>query len=74
MALATLGKEGGLSRSRGRISVGNIVLKTRYQETFESPQHNEKTRYVMATVQVGNELHASKLELNSKIKDIKDSS
>ena len=70
MALANLGKESE-ARSRGKVHIGDIILKTRYQETFESPQHNEKIRYVMATVQIGNELRASKLELNSKIKDIK---
>ena len=74
LALANLGKEAkSESTSKGRVKIGNIILKTRYQESFESPQIANKSHWLMATVQVGNELHGTKLDLQkSQILDAKE--
>jgi len=74
LALANLGKEAkSEATSKGRVKIGNITLKTRYQESFESPQIANKSHWLMATVQVGNELHGTKLDLQkSQILDAKE--
>jgi len=72
LAIANLGKEPAKSISRGRVHVNNFVLKTRYQETFASPQYSNKVYWLMATLQIGHELHATHLNMDDHVKDVKE--
>ena len=50
--------------SVGRVTVRDIHLRTRYQESFDSPQHANSTHWVMALVTVGHEVMSTDVKVN----------
>lgn len=57
--------------SLGRVTVGDIHLRTRYQETFESPQHRNSIYWVLAIVTVEDEVFVSEAKEVKNIREQK---
>lgn len=64
-------KETSSTLSCGRLEIGDIHLRTRYQEHFQSPQNTDATHWILAVIQVDDQIHVTDVKEINNIKEQK---